>query len=273
MAKLQYMYFSHFDHKNTTPGHQHPCYELIYYTTANCKSSYQTTDHQALDEIDFSHDIKKSSNKLYFSNNTFVIFPPNILHNEVAESGSSTISVGFIPEEEAEMQLMQYVSTCNQDNDFVIYKYIKKLKKEFIEKQHGYRVILDCLLTELLVTLSRKTIGKTMGVGIDYVVRYFDEYYMTDIDIDNFSKMSGFSPSRFRELFKKRMGLSPKQYILTKRLEHIKEDLEKTQIPLTQIATDNGFSDYYQFSAFFKKQTGFSPREYRNSNRPKSEKA
>lgn len=263
MAKLQYMYFSDFAHDNVTPGHLHPCWELIYYPKANCQSFYQPTEITARNEIDFTHDITNSSNKLFFSDNTFVIFPPNILHNEIASAGSSTISVGFIPENEAEMQLAHYISTSCQDMDFIVYKYVKKLKKEYTEKQYGYRLMLDCLLSELLLLLSRKTIGKTTGVGIDYVVRYFDEYYMAEMDVDNLSKMSGFSPSRFRELFKERVGISPKQYILNKRLEHIKEDLETTKLPLAQIASDNGFSDYYQFSAFFKNKTGISPRGYR----------
>lgn len=269
MAKLQYVYFSDFKHGNVTPGHLHPCWELIYYPKASCRSYYQSTEIIARDEIDFSHDVTNSSNQLFFSDNTFVIFPPNVLHNEIASPGSSTISVGFIPENEAEMKLDPYVSTSNQDIDFTIYKFIKNLKTEYVEKRYGYRIMLDCILSELLLTLSRKTIGKTTGVGIDYVVRYFDEYYMADIDVDNLSKMSGFSPSRFRELFKERVGVSPKRYILNKRLEHIKEDLEKTKIPLTQIASDNGFGDYYQFSAFFKKHTGISPRDYRNLHHPK----
>ena len=46
-------------------------------------------------------------------------------------------------------------------------------------------------------------------------------------------------------------------------MEKIKEDLRNSKLPLSQIAYENGFPDYYQFSAFFKKKAGVSPKNFR----------
>ncbi|MBQ9482232.1 MAG: helix-turn-helix transcriptional regulator [Clostridia bacterium] len=240
------------------------CYELVYYTHAKGKSYYQKASSPAKTDIDFTENAAiDRSNLLTFSDNSFIIFPPNVLHDERTERAASVFSVGFYADTETEKDLARFALKVFTDTDFFIWKYIKSLKIEFSEKKYGYKSMLDCFVTEMLISVFRRNNEKPNGFGIDYVVRYIDEYYMTDIDVDSLAQMSGYSPSRFRVLFKENMGLSPKSYILNKRLEHIKDDLRSTSAPLTQVAYENGFSDYYQFSAFFKKNVGVSPKEFR----------
>ena len=214
---------------------------------------------------DFSRKDISLNEAFTFSDNTFVIIPPNIVHDEHTVGSANIISIGFHLEDEVETEIEKLVLYTNTDLDFSVWKYIKLIKKEFFEKNYRYKPMLDCLTRELLIHLSRLKRGKNTGSGIDYIVRYLDEYYMTDINIDDLAKTHGFSPSHFRLIFKNKVNLSPKQYILNKRLEKIKEDLSNSRLPLSQIAYENGFPDYYQFSAFFKKKTGVSPKDFRKA--------
>lgn len=263
MARLQYLYLSEFKETHVVPEHNHPCWELVYYCHAQGKSYYSTTTKSAIDETDFSPKKMLSNEFLTFSDNTFVIFPPDIVHNEHTMDSASIISIGFYLEDEIEEEISKLALSTNTDLDLSVWKYIKLIKSEFFEKKYRYKPMLDCLTRELLIHLARQKTEKTTGSGMDYIIRYLNEYYMTDININELANMYGFSPSHFRILFKNKVNVSPKQYILDKRLEKIKEDLEKTRLPLSQIAYENGFSDYYQFSAFFKKKTGLSPKEFR----------
>lgn len=265
MAKLQYLYSSEFKETHDVPEHNHSCWELIYYSRAQGKTYYSKQEKSTRMPTDFSRKDISLNEAFTFSDNTFVIIPPNIVHDEHTVGSANIISIGFHLEDEVETEIEKLVLYTNTDLDFSVWKYIKLIKKEFFEKNYRYKPMLDCLTRELLIHLSRLKRGKNTGSGIDYIVRYLDEYYMTDINIDDLAKTHGFSPSHFRLIFKNKVNLSPKQYILNKRLEKIKEDLSNSRLPLSQIAYENGFPDYYQFSAFFKKKTGVSPKDFRKA--------
>lgn len=66
-------------------------------------------------------------------------------------------------------------------------------------------------------------------------------------------------------------GCTTKRFIIAKALEKAKKLLRGTEIPIKNISYDLGFSEESNFSTFFKKHTGSSPREFRDhavSNTP-----
>ena len=64
-------------------------------------------------------------------------------------------------------------------------------------------------------------------------------------------------------VFKQYKGVSPINYLISKRVECAKELLETTNYPIAQIAESSGFSSQSYFSQVFKKATNMSPNEYR----------
>lgn len=66
---------------------------------------------------------------------------------------------------------------------------------------------------------------------------------------------------RFRAAF----GCTPSERIKQLRLERAKELLMQTAMPIKGIAYDCGFENEYYFSNFFKKNTGLSPTEFRET--------
>lgn len=77
------------------------------------------------------------------------------------------------------------------------------------------------------------------------------------------ARRCGLSRSRFAELFKRQVGLSPLTFLEMQRLRRARELLEHTEMGLVQIAEEVGFSSPYYLSLRFKKQFGLSPRAYR----------
>lgn len=61
-------------------------------------------------------------------------------------------------------------------------------------------------------------------------------------------------------------GCTTKRFVIRKALETAKRLLRGTEIPIKIISQDLGFSEESNFSNFFKKHTGSSPREYRNKS-------
>ena len=70
--------------------------------------------------------------------------------------------------------------------------------------------------------------------------------------------------SNFRRIFKEYTGFAPAQYIQEVRLNHIKELLTNTMLPIKEIADECGLESYDYFFTLFRRLTGMTPLEYRN---------
>jgi len=79
------------------------------------------------------------------------------------------------------------------------------------------------------------------------------------------AKKLGVSASHFRRIFKDDMGCTFNQFVTKLKCERAKEMLADPNNNISDIAYDLGFSDSNYFSRVFKKETGISPREYKNS--------
>lgn len=74
----------------------------------------------------------------------------------------------------------------------------------------------------------------------------------------------GLGYSWFRKTFKEYTGVSPAQYQIQLRLNYAKELLTRTSLNITEIAYKLHFENVGQFSTFFKKREGLTPKEYRD---------
>ena len=70
------------------------------------------------------------------------------------------------------------------------------------------------------------------------------------------------SKSYFSHTFRKRMGVSPVQYLNTQRIEKAKEFLLSNSMSISTIARLVGFDDPLYFSRVFKKHTGIAPQMF-----------
>ena len=66
-------------------------------------------------------------------------------------------------------------------------------------------------------------------------------------------------------LFVRYERISPKEYILKRKIETAQDLLENTQLTIMEVSAAAGFPDVYSFSRMFKLKTGSSPTEFRKS--------
>jgi AraC family transcriptional regulator, arabinose operon regulatory protein len=86
-----------------------------------------------------------------------------------------------------------------------------------------------------------------------------------------YKKLSGFEVSRqlgigyekFRKLFKSKMGISPGEYIIHRRIDSAKTKLIDTGHSVKEVALELGFPDVFSFSKQFKKVVGIPPIEFK----------
>ena len=75
----------------------------------------------------------------------------------------------------------------------------------------------------------------------------------------------GLHRSSFCRAFKRSTGFTPLRYLLVCRVNRAKEMMRNSDLTLTEIAFDCGFSSSSQFSVAFRRTEGISPREFRRS--------
>ncbi len=98
---------------------------------------------------------------------------------------------------------------------------------------------------------------------MDYAVSYFNENYNKDISIEQYAESRGMSVSWFIRNFKKYTGMTPMQFIVSRRINNAQLLLEQTNYSINEIAKVVGYDNQLYFSRLFRKQKGFSPSQYR----------
>ena len=77
------------------------------------------------------------------------------------------------------------------------------------------------------------------------------------------ARVSGVSQAHFARSFKDAFGVPPHRYLLTRRIERAKALLRDTDLPITEIAFETGWSSLGTFGRTFRDVTGESPGELR----------
>jgi transcriptional regulator GlxA family with amidase domain len=85
--------------------------------------------------------------------------------------------------------------------------------------------------------------------------------------VSRLAAVSGVSQAHFARSFKDAFGLPPHRYLLTRRIERATALLRDTDLAITVIALEAGWSSLGTFGRTFREVTGESPRELRARER------
>ena len=113
------------------------------------------------------------------------------------------------------------------------------------------------------------------GVSTNTVpIKYKDELYIVaGVDIENYSNVNlsleeiskniFLTPAHICVIFKDHTNTTVNKYITEYRLDKAKKLLKDPSIKMNEIASRVGYRDGNYFAKTFKKETGYSPSEYR----------
>lgn len=93
------------------------------------------------------------------------------------------------------------------------------------------------------------------------------EHYSEAICMEKLARELGISYSRFRQLFRKQTGTSPKQYLISLRIERACDLIANTDKSFKEIAALLGFNSPFHFTNQFRQIIGVSPRGWRHDLR------
>ncbi|MBI1372584.1 MAG: helix-turn-helix domain-containing protein [Phycisphaera sp.] len=102
---------------------------------------------------------------------------------------------------------------------------------------------------------------------IERAIRLIRDNACLGIRVDDVMETLPISRPTFEKRFSERVGHTPGQEIQRVRLERAKELLSTTGLSITQIASMVGYGRVSVFSDFFRRQTGDSPKHFRDEHR------
>lgn len=99
------------------------------------------------------------------------------------------------------------------------------------------------------------------------VRRYIDLHFKEPLTLDQLSEEAHMNKYYLSHVFKREYGVSPINYMISRRIDESKYLLAETDLSMSQIAQLLGFSSSSYFSQAFRKTQGVSPMEFRQGTK------
>ncbi|HZG86296.1 AraC family transcriptional regulator [Paenibacillus sp.] len=137
-------------------------------------------------------------------------------------------------------------------------------------RKHHHRTIAALKFSELLIEMSREYLNHELQQGVKSKARMKVNALLDYIHQNYTNKMTGADIERIFEcnydylnrMFRRMTGYTIVRYMNLVRIQHAKELIEATHLPVGEIGYLTGLEDPYYFSKLFKKYTGLSPLQY-----------
>lgn len=94
-------------------------------------------------------------------------------------------------------------------------------------------------------------------------MRYMDAHFREELRVEEMARALHVSRKYLCSLLTREIGISPKAYLIGRRVDVAAELLRHTTMTVAEIAQEVGYDDYTQFSRIFRKRKGCSPRQFR----------
>ena len=121
-----------------------------------------------------------------------------------------------------------------------------------------YRIVSALIKNEVYYA------GGENRLKIAEAVKYLHAHYLeNEFRVSMLSKIAKMSPRYFEMLFFDEFKCTPKEYILSLKMQLARELLQSEKYSVTDVAGQLGYGDIYHFSKIFKLKTGYSPSEYK----------
>ncbi|MBE6645153.1 MAG: helix-turn-helix transcriptional regulator [Ruminococcaceae bacterium] len=161
--------------------------------------------------------------------------------------------------------------------DYIEIENPSEIREIFIQMCNHYNasnpeseIILQSLILRLIYALNKHSLllnakhtpKQNNHTTINKIIEYINGNLTADLKLEVLAKKANFSPVYFHKLFKASTGRTLREYIEGQKIKKSIEMLTSTDLTLTDIAYECGFSSQSYFSYAFKKKMNVTPREY-----------
>jgi AraC family transcriptional regulator len=121
------------------------------------------------------------------------------------------------------------------------------------------------LLRRYAATHPRRVSGGLSKRRLQRVTDYICEHLADDLTLAELADVADASPSHFKLLFKRSVGLPVHQYVLRTRVECATRLLLRGNVPLSEVALQAGFANQSHMALCVRRATGLTPSALRRA--------
>ena len=266
--------------------------KLLYVSTAKYGGDWHSTLHtHACTEIFYvvggSGKFNIEGKLLSVTTDDMVIVNPNVEHTEVSYNKRPleyiVLGVEGLEYSAGEDADERWFMTNMQNAREALLHALREMLREIEYKAVGYELICQDLLEVLILRLMRhaglqflptktehRKPGRKPSKECAAVRHYIDNHFKENINLDMLSELVHVNKYYMVHSFTKEYGISPINYLISRRIEESKYLLSDTDHSLSQISHMLGFSSPSYFSQSFRRLEGMSPMEFRRSSRSRA---
>jgi AraC-like DNA-binding protein len=141
-------------------------------------------------------------------------------------------------------------------------------------RTEGLRIAIDALVIEvsrLLEIEHRQEFGTSflsLHPAVEQTRQILDQNYAQSWNLNDLGRLANISPNHLVRLFTDEIGSSPHQYLIRLRIERAKDLLSTSDVSITQVAFELGFSSSQHFASTFKRNVGMTAGAFRRQINP-----
>lgn len=212
-----------------------------------------------------------------------VLINSNVVHTEVSLNaqpleyivlGIEGIELSLTDSSKGQFAILD----CTGDGELV-----SCLRNILWEMEHGQpgceaicQAYMEILLLRLMRTSGLPAPTETRAVSANRqcaaVRRYIDLHFKEALTLDALAEEAHMNKYYLSHTFKKEYGVSPINYVISRRIEESRTLLAETDLSLSAIAQMLGFSSLSYFSQVFRRSQSQTPMEFRRAARRSRER-
>lgn len=149
---------------------------------------------------------------------------------------------------------------------------VAEMEREYQGKKQYWEMCVGADLRKMFITIFREcaqvltSMNMGTGTAIAYkVLNYLDHHFAEEISVNSVAAALFLNKHYIAHVFKDETGYSLMEYVISLRMNRAKVLLSETDLRISDIAVECGYTDFTYFSKQFKKHTSCTPSRFREA--------
>ncbi len=212
----------------------------------------------------------------------YILMPPHTMQHGYKSSDCSFYWLHFAPSgsydildtpsdrhepDSISIIIPEYGTLQSQERMVVLMKQLQDS-----ERRYGIKCVNNYNTSAILAELGAQCYNKQRYNNADNssqlyndIADYISLNICSNLKVTDIADYFGYNEKYLTTYFKKWSKVSIKQFILQTKMEHAKAELSETNHSISQIGYNIGYADPHNFTNAFKKVTGLTPSDFRDS--------
>lgn len=242
--------------------------DVLYLEQGNTKTYNQDRNFDALAFRYEADVIIESKNKQVELSDNSICFLPSVFNYTRIAKKDNLIAIHFKTFNYQSNEIESFFPTKPEKYRALFEEILNCWNAKGTSYKHEASSILNRIFAELYKDNKR---AQNSNSKIYRSIQYIEENcFKKEFSLTVAAQKSFISETYFRKLFEQEYGISPKKYVIKRRIKYATSLIISGYYTLQEVSELCGYNDYKYFSVEFKKIIGVSPSKYTYNYKPKS---